>query len=129
MKSTIRMVVAVVMGLAGAGAAWGAESADKVGPEVYKRILDNNRVTVLEGHFAPGAKVGMHTHPDHVAYIVSNEPAKLRLTYPDGTTKEIDGKPGEPFWIPAETHASENIGTTDVKILVVELKEPPTHKP
>ena len=35
-----------------------------------------------------------------------------------------DLTPGQAVWINAESHAAENIGTTDIKLLVVELKEP-----
>jgi hypothetical protein len=37
---------------------------------------------------------------------------------------EFDGKVGQDAWIGPETHWAENIGTTPMRALVVELKEP-----
>ena len=75
----------------------------------------------MEVTFAPGQKIAMHSHPDHLVYILSG--GKLILSYPDGTTKDFEGKAGDAIWIPAETHAAENVGGTQVKGLVIELKE------
>ena len=48
---------------------------------------------------------------------------KLKLSYPDGKSVKVVLKAGETLWIPAETHAAENVGATDAHSLVVELKE------
>ena len=93
-----------------------------VGPDIYKLKFENERVRIMEITFAPGAKIGMHTHPDHIAVIT--QAGKLTLSYPDGTSKDLEGKPGDSFFIPAETHAAVNSGTTEVKGIVIELKEP-----
>ena len=92
----------------------------EVAPELYKLKFENERVRVMEVTFQPGDKIATHSHPDHLNYIVSG--GKLRLSYEDGTSKEIAAETGQVIWIPAETHAGENIGDTEVRILVVELK-------
>ncbi len=94
----------------------------KVGPNVYKSIFENEHVRVCEIHFKPGDKIGMHSHPDHLVYIV--EPGKLKFGYPDGKTKDIEGKVGEVLWIKAESHQAENVGKTAVRAIVVELRDP-----
>jgi len=99
-----------------------AQNPLEVGPDVYKLLFENDRVRVMEVMFKPGDKIAMHSHPDHVTTFVTE--GTLRLFYPDGTSKDISGKPGDSVWIPAETHAAENIGTTDVRGIVIELKEP-----
>jgi hypothetical protein len=33
--------------------------------------------------------------------------------------------PGQVFWLPAQVHAGENIGTTDTRVIFVELKSSP----
>ena len=99
-----------------------AEDPLAVGPDVYSLSFENDRVRVMEINFNPAQKIVMHSHPDHFVYIL--EGGKLVLSYPDGTTKDFDGKPGDVVWINAETHAAENVGTTHVRGLVIELKEP-----
>ncbi len=92
-----------------------------VGPEIYKLKFENERVRIMEITFAPGAKIDMHTHPDHIAVIT--QAGKLTLSYPDGTTKDMEGKVGDAFFIPAETHGAVNSGDSEVKGVVIELKE------
>ena len=99
-----------------------AQDPVEVGPDVYKKVFENERVRVLEAQFKVGGKIAMHSHPDHFAYVLS--PGKMRLSYPDGTSKEVEMKAGDVMWLNAETHAGENIGATEVHLLVVELKEP-----
>ena len=83
-----------------------AQDPLEVGPDIYKLVFENDRVRVMEVTFKPGAKIAMHSHPDHFAYVLAD--GKLLLSYPDGTTKDLEGKAGNLFWINAETHAAEN---------------------
>lgn len=99
-----------------------AQDPLEIGPDVYKKVFENERVRVLEAQFKMGGKIAMHSHPDHFAYVLS--PGKMRLSYADGTGKDVELKTGDVMWLTAETHAGENIGTTEVHLLVVELKEP-----
>lgn len=92
-----------------------------VGPDIYKLLLENERVRVMEIDFKPGAKIAMHSHPAHVIYILNG--GKLTVTTADGTVKDIEGKAGDVMWSEPETHKAENTGTTEVKGLVIELKE------
>jgi beta-alanine degradation protein BauB len=39
------------------------EDAVKVAPEVYKAVLENDQVRVLEVRLAPGAKTDVHGYP------------------------------------------------------------------
>ena len=99
-----------------------AQDPAKVAPEAYKCTFENERVRVCEVTAKPGAKIPTHSHPDHFAYVIS--PGKMRITKADGTATEADFTPGAVIWIPAETHRGENIGATEIKVVVVELKEP-----
>ncbi len=116
---TIALLAAVVT--LGMRAAFAAGDPLTVGPEIYKLKFENERVRVMDITFAPGAKADMHTHPDHIAIITQS--GKLTLSYPDGTTKDLEGKVGDAFFIPAETHAAVNSGGTELKGVVIELKE------
>ena len=92
----------------------------KVAPDVYKVLLENDRVRALEIRMKPGAKSPMHAHPDYFLYILS--PAKVKFTAPDGTTEEPEFEPGQTAWRDAESHAVENLGTTEAHVLAIELK-------
>jgi quercetin dioxygenase-like cupin family protein len=100
----------------------GADNPTTTDPDKYTAILDNERVRVLRYHDEPGAKTNQHRHPTSVLYALSV--FRRRLTFPDGTTKERDFKPGDVMWLPAQTHIGENIGTTDTEVLLVEQKGP-----
>jgi quercetin dioxygenase-like cupin family protein len=88
---------------------------------VSKLIMENDRVRVFDVRFKPGEKAAMHMHPDHVMYVFNN--GKLKLTPSTGKTQELDLKGGQAIWMDATSHAAENLGKTDVHLLVVELKE------
>lgn len=90
-----------------------------VGGDIYRVVLENERVRVLEARFKPGAKIAMHTHPDHVVVVTSA--GRLALTNAEGT-QEIDAKVGDALYIPAESHSAENVGTTEFVCVVTELK-------
>ncbi len=92
----------------------------EVAPELYKLKLENESVRAMEVTFKPGDEIAMHSHPDHLNYIVSG--GTLRFSYPDGSNKEMTAETGQVLWIPAESHAAVNIGATEIRVLVIELK-------
>ena len=65
----------------------------------------------------------MHAHPNYVIYNLS--PCQVRFTAPDGKTTVLDFKGGETVFRPAESHAVENIGSTEAHVLNIELKHAP----
>jgi hypothetical protein len=83
-------------------------------------LLDNDQVRVIHYISKAGSKVPMHTHPNHVVYLLTD--TNTQYTMPDGSKKDISGKKGEAKWVAAGDHASQNIGTTDGEVLVIELK-------
>ena len=99
-----------------------AQDPIKVGPNIYKVVHENDRVRVLEIRFKPGDSIAMHSHPDH--YVIVTSGGTLQLSKPDGTKSDITAKAGEVLWIPAESHAAKNTGTTEIVGYVNELKEP-----
>ena len=106
-----------------------AEEMTKVWPdpevvasEVYKPLLENDRVRVFDVRFKPGQEAVMHGHPDHVIYVLADYTLDLML--PDGSSQEVALKAGQTIFMNAGPHAARNIGGTDGHALVVELKEP-----
>jgi len=97
-----------------------AQDAVKVAPESYKVLLENDRVRVLEYRIKPGKKAAMHSHPDNLVYFLT--PEKYKFTFPDGKTIDREAKAGEVLFLEAETHAYENVGSTEAHGLLIELK-------
>jgi quercetin dioxygenase-like cupin family protein len=92
----------------------------KLAPEIYKVLLENDLVRVLEIHLKPGGHSPMHSHPAYIAYALTD--SKVRFTLADGKTKELEMKAGEAAWSDAESHAVDNIGSTEARVLNIELK-------
>ncbi len=90
-----------------------------VGPSVYRVVIENERVRVLEARFQPGERIASHAHPDHVVVVTSA--GKLAITNAEGT-QELDAKVGDTFYFPAETHSAQNVGATVFTCVVTELK-------
>jgi len=92
----------------------------KVAKNVYKFIMENDRVRVLEASFKPGDKAIMHDHPDHVVYVLNDGKINLKSS---GKTDVLDLKKGQAVFLKAQSHEAENTGKTDLHLLVVELKK------
>lgn len=119
----MKMFVAVVLILVSLGvnpARAFAEDPLVVGPDVYKLVFENENIRIMEATFTPGASIGMHSHPGHAVYLLAG--GQLRLSYPDGSNKDMDVPTGQALWIPAESHAAENVGIGEVRVLVIEPK-------
>ena len=88
----------------------------------YSVVLENERVRVLRYHDQPGDRTSQHAHPDYVLYAQSS--FRRRLTFPDGRKLEVDVKAGSVSWMKGHIHIGENIGNTNMDVIIVELKEP-----
>jgi quercetin dioxygenase-like cupin family protein len=97
-----------------------AQDPVKAAPQAFKEILNNSEVRVLEYSSKPGQKEAMHSHPAVLLYVLQG--GKLKSTTPDGTSKEIEYKTGDIQWRDAVTHTGENVGTTEMKSLLIEVK-------
>lgn len=97
-----------------------AQDPVKVSAGAYKLVSENNRVRILEVTLKPGDSIPVHSHPDHVAIAIVD--CKIAITK-GGKAQEADLKAGQTLWIPAESHSAKNIGTSMVRLVVVELKE------
>ena len=84
--------------------------------------LENDRVRVLEALLPPGAKEQMHSHPAYVVYVLNG--GKIRNHDADGKTTEGAFATGDVIYREPLTHWAENIGTTPIHLILVELKSP-----
>lgn len=85
--------------------------------------LENGHVRVIEGILQPGDKEQMHSHPTaFVTYVIAG--GRIRNHFADGKVAEAELKTGDVLYREPQTHWVENIGTTALHFLVVELKSP-----
>jgi len=91
-----------------------------VAGHLYKVLLENDRVRVLEVRANPGVKTEMHTHPSQVAVAISD--GQYRFTSPDGQSMEVELKAGQAMYLDPVEHTTEIIGTSEAHVLLVELK-------
>ena len=104
----------------GGGITEKAQDPLKVAKNVYKFIMENDRVRVLEVLFKPGDKAAMHSHPDHVVYVLKGGKAKMTSS---GKTDLLDLKKDQTIFLKAQSHEAENTGKTDLDLLFIELEK------
>ena len=123
MKSTIFSAIFILI-LSGPSAAQQLpEHTDptEVSPEKYTVLLENEHVRIVEYVIKPGEKDAWHTHPPKASYIDSG--GKLRITPEGADSFVVQEDSGNATWMGAlGRHFGENVGTTPVRIVLVEIK-------
>jgi beta-alanine degradation protein BauB len=99
-----------------------AQDPAVVNAKTIRVKFENERVRVLEAELPPGVKEQVHSHPAYVIYVQAG--GKVRNYAADGKTTESELKTGEVLYREPLTHAAENIGTTTMHFILVELKTP-----
>ncbi|MBI3898469.1 MAG: hypothetical protein HY308_09255 [Gammaproteobacteria bacterium] len=99
----------------------GADDMLRIAPHNTKVLFENDRVRVLETRTKPGEKLPMHSHPPRVNYFLN--PLQERITYQGKQPQEYSWKAGDVAFSEAVTLEVANIGTTEGRNIVVELKE------
>ena len=97
-----------------------AQDPAVVNSKTIKIKFENDRVRVLEAELPPGVKEQVHSHPAYVIYVLAG--GRYRNYAADGKTTEGELKTGEVVYRDPLTHAAENIGTTTMHMILVELK-------
>lgn len=124
MKRTIVLAVALVSAglilLAGVRAIR-AQDPVVVNPKLVHVTLENEHVRVLEALLQPGEKEQLHSHPASVVYILAG--GKIRNHSADGKTTETELVTGATLYRAPSSHWAENIGSTPIHLILVELKD------
>lgn len=95
----------------------------KVEANVISRILaDTLNVKFYELIIKPGDSVGLHSHPDHLVYVVDG--GMVELKDKEGKAQPVEFKTGMGVVTGPETHAGKNTGTTTIKLLVADIYRP-----
>jgi len=126
MKSVSRVLFGAIVVVAASqfGASALAQDAMVAGAPIYKRVLlENAKIRVMEAVFKPGDTIATHSHPDHFVYVASG--GTLRIWGADGKFSDVTAETGQALWLDAQSHTAKNIGTTEIKLVVTELKPAP----
>lgn len=94
----------------------------KVEAAFAKVHADTLNVKLYEVALKPGDSVALHTHPDHIFYVIEGGKAEIKLK--DTEAQIFDLKAGTGLVLGAQTHSGKNIGTTTIKILVGDIYRP-----
>ena len=93
----------------------------KLSPGIFKILLENEHVRVVQYSLPPGGKDDWHTHPAKSSYVVSG--GKLKVHLKSGEIILADEKEGTASWMDyVGEHYVENIGNTTVTIVFTEIK-------
>jgi hypothetical protein len=93
----------------------------KVAPDNYKLLMENEHVRVLQMDLPAGRKDNQHSHQAETVYFIQG--SKVRIHLPDGQAVEAELPDGHVMWHEQWTHTVENIGTKDIKAIIVESKK------
>jgi hypothetical protein len=89
-------------------------------PDKFEVCLENEHVRVLEARIDPGQGHFFNDTATNQIYTLSSY--KVRDTFTDGSTKNLERGAGEILWGDEITHATDNVGDTPVHALIIELK-------
>jgi quercetin dioxygenase-like cupin family protein len=88
-------------------------------PKYCKLLSDTAGVKMMLITLPPGAKLGTHTHPVNMGYVLKG--GLYKWTYADGKSESADMKAGDSFHGGAEgPHHSWNAGKTMLEFVLVE---------
>ena len=90
-------------------------------PDLYRVVMENERVRVLEYRDRPGDRTEPHSHPDSVMITASS--FRRRITQGDSSV-DVELPSGVVRWLDSQGHTGENIGESETHVFFVELKEP-----
>jgi beta-alanine degradation protein BauB len=97
-----------------------AQEPTKVESSHYKLAFENESVQVVNVHYGPHEKSGMHDHPGGVVVVISG--GHLKFTDQHGKVQEVFSKTGESRWFPPFKHKVENLGDTPYNAVYIGIK-------
>ena len=85
-------------------------------------LADTLNLKAYEFLVNPGDTVPMHSHPDHVIYVLESGTAEIKGT--DGKAQVTEFKKGACIISGPAAHSAKNTGTTPIKLLIVHCYRP-----
>lgn len=90
-------------------------------PNQARVLMENEHVRIVEYAVKPGEKDVWHTHPPRSSYVVSG--GKVKVYTENAEPKISEVVTGASSWAGQGTkHYVENVGDTDIKIILTEIK-------
>jgi quercetin dioxygenase-like cupin family protein len=83
--------------------------------------FENEQIRVLRVSLGPHEKGAVHSHPSRLGVTLASD--KVRVYFPDGSTKTTTSAAHEYFWSEPVTHQVENISDTPMQNIEIELKQ------
>jgi hypothetical protein len=121
MFAAVTIAAVVVAPLGSSAMSQEKEKGERASGRTVTVFVDNDRVKVYEGRFAPGDKSPqMSKRPDRVEFALTD--GHMRHYHADGKIEDVRWKAGEVKWSERATYQQENVGTTEFRIRVVQLK-------
>jgi quercetin dioxygenase-like cupin family protein len=117
---SVGIVVGVLLGTS-AFSKQGTGTLDpaKLAPQMYRVILDNSKLRVMDYHLKPGKQEPLHSHPNGT-FVYFFTDADMQ---PVSGGNETHNRVGDAIWRDPVTHAGKNTGASEVHALLVEPKE------
>jgi hypothetical protein len=103
------------------GAAWLCAAQAPPIAATQKVVLENEFVRVVELRIPPGVSEARHSHERGVTVALSAYDNEM-IDFPAGTVTRRHTRFGEVRWAEPVTHEARNTGTTEQRVLRVELK-------
>ena len=119
-NSVYRLLICVASLISIFGAMAVAQDPTKMEPTHYKLAFENEYVQVVNVHYGPHEKSGLHAHPGGVVFVLTA--GHLQFTDENGKTHEVFAKPGEARWFPPFKHKVENLGETSYSAVYIGIK-------
>jgi hypothetical protein len=92
----------------------------KASPDNYKLLFENEHVKVQDMNLKARTTDNEHLHRAETVYFVSGSSVKIHLL--DGGTVEADIPDRHVMYSEPWTHRVENVGTKDLKAIIVEAQ-------
>ena len=89
---------------------------------ITNMFADTLGVKFYEVDIKPGDSAAMHTHPDHLVYVLAGGMTKLMSK--GGEWTPVEFKTGMGLVTGPDTHTGKNTGTTTIKLLVADIYRP-----
>ena len=112
----------IVVGVALAAFHQGSDPLDPVtvAPDSHKIAFENMFVRVLEVRVRPGSVEPRHRHPHGLSVYLASQDTRITV---DGRAPQVTHREaGSLAWSDAVIHTVENVGSTEMHVLRIELK-------
>jgi hypothetical protein len=87
------------------------------GPSGFKTEFENEFVQVVRIRIGPHKKIPMHDVTPRAVVLLTNQ--NLRITFPNGETREEHHKAGETMWLSGQTHSGENLSNQPIEFIAI----------